>query len=111
MLKNKKGQYKFGVDQSGDAFAAYSLRSGIYSVSGNIDKDGRLFGVSVSVGGSLKVSGVDLGVKVNLVKLVPFTARQFNDFVGENSGLSGEAFRAIQNRESVLNSAIRDQSE
>ena len=102
----KRGNYKFGVDQTGDAYAKYSVSSGIYSVSGNIDKDGNLFGVSVSLGASVKLSGVELGLKVDLGKIVPFTARQFNDFVATNSGLSGNAYRALQNRQQVLDSAI-----
>jgi hypothetical protein len=106
LLKN--GNYKFGVDQTGDVYGKYSVSSGIYSISGSINKDGRLFDVSVSAGGSLKLSNVELGLKVDLGKVAPFAARQFSEFIAKNSGLSGQAYRLLQNRNQLIDAAVED---
>jgi len=100
-----KGNYKVGGDLTADGYMKYSRSHGIYSISGNIDKDGRLFALSVSVGASVKVSGVEVGVKLDVGRMPTYVARHFQNFVTTNSGLTGNVARSIQSRQSVLDAA------
>lgn len=102
-----RGSLKSGIDGTGDVYSKFSAKVGIYSVSGNVGKDGELFDVSVSVGVTVKFSNAELGVKVDVNKFANVAAKGIAygavKGVSSNSGYSGRAYNLLQNRDEYIN--------